>query len=236
VSVLDTEDPDLVSSVGKLDPKHFHALVENLETLRLRYEHVLRAEGDALSPEFLFGMGDGKTRKTRLSIISTKFLGDNAAIDFWVARLLGELGRWASRRPADSLQAVVFLDEADIYLPAQSKPATKDPMLDLLKRARSAGIGVFLATQSPGDLDYRCRDNIRTWFVGRVAEKTAIEKMKPLLSECRVNVAGKLANAKIGEFFKLENGEATELKATPSVMKTSQLAEDDILDAARSTV
>jgi hypothetical protein len=56
-----------------------------------------------------------------------------------------------------------------------------------------------------------------------------------ILSECRVNVAGKLALAKIGEFFKLENGEATELKATPSVMKTSQLAEEDILAAARST-
>lgn len=233
VKVLDEEDPELLSLVGRLDTKHFRALVENLETLRLRYEHLLREDGERLSPELLFGTGEHRRPRTRLSIISTKFLGDNAAIDFWIARLLGDLSRWASRSPASSLQAALFLDEADIYLPAQTKPATKEPMLDLLKRARSAGLGVFLATQSPGDLDYRCRDNIRTWFVGRVAEKTAVEKMKPLLSESRVNVSSKLANAKVGEFFKLQDGDAVELKATPSLMRTEQLPEDEIVRLAQ---
>lgn len=133
------------------------------------------------------------------------------------------------------LQAVLFLDEADIYLPTQSKPATKEPMLDLLKRARSAGLGVFIATQSPGDLDYRCRDNIRTWFVGRVAEKTAVEKMKPLLSECRTNVGGKLATAKVDEFFKLQDGDAIEFKASESLMKTAQMPEDEIAKLARAS-
>src|SRR6185436_4583866 len=42
VSLLDAEDPDLISAVGKLDSKHFRALVENLETLRLRHEALLR--------------------------------------------------------------------------------------------------------------------------------------------------------------------------------------------------
>lgn len=232
VSVLDEEDPDLVSLVGRLDTKHFKALVENLETLRLRYEHLLRDDGERLSPELLFGMDGSGNGRTRLSVVSTKFLGDNAAIDFWIARLLGELSRWASRSPASGLQGVVFLDEADIYLPAQSKPATKEPMLDLLKRARSAGLGVFLATQSPGDLDYRCRDNIRTWFVGRVAEKTAIEKMKPLLNEARVNVSTKLPTAKVGEFFKLQDGDVVEIKAGPALMKTVQMPEDEIVQLA----
>jgi DNA helicase HerA-like ATPase len=236
VSVLDSEDPDLVASIGKLDPKHFRALVENLETLRLRYEHLLRGGSERLSPELLFGLGEEKQAgRTRLSIISTKFLGDNAAIDFWVTRLIGELGRFASRSPSDHLQAVVFLDEADIYLPAQSKPATKEPLLDLLRRARAAGIGVMLATESPGDLDYRCRDNIRTWFVGRVAEKNAVDKMKPLLSECRINVGARLAAAKTGEFFKLEEGDVVELKAQPSLMKVTQLSEEAILEGARQS-
>jgi hypothetical protein len=234
VALLDDEDPDLVTAIGKLDPKHFRALVENLETLRLRYDHLLENGGEKLTPELLFGLGaEKKPGRTRLSIISTKFLGDNAAVDFWVTRLLGELARFASQHPADSLQAVVFLDEADIYLPAQSKPASKEPMLDLLRRARAAGIGMMLATQSPGDLDYRCRDNIRSWFVGRVAEKTAVDKMKPLLSECRINVGSKLAGAKTGEFFKLEDGDAIEFKATPALMKTTQLSEDEILEVAR---
>jgi hypothetical protein len=236
VSLLDDEDPDLVASIGKLDPRHFRALVESLETLRLRYVHLLESGGDVLSPELLFGRGaHQKPGRTRLSIISTKFIGDNAAIDFWVARLLGELGRWASRSPSDALQAVVFLDEADIYLPAQSKPATKEPVMDLLKRGRSAGVGVLLATQSPGDLDYKCRDNIRTWFVGRVAQKPAVDKMKPLLSECRINVSAKLAQAKTGEFFRLQDGDVTELRADLAVMKTEQMTEDAILAVAEAS-
>lgn len=234
VSLLDNEDPGLVASIGRLDPRHFRALVESLETLRLRYTHLLDTRDDTLSPELLLGLGPhGQPGRTRLSIISTKFIGDNAAVDFWVARLLGELGRWASRSPSDALQALVFLDEADIYLPAQSKPATKEPTLDLLKRGRSAGLGVFLATQSPGDLDYKCRDNIRTWFVGRVAERVAVDKMKPLLAECRINVGAKLAQAKTGEFFKLEDGEVIELKADPSLMRTVQMTEEAILRVAR---
>ena len=57
--------------------------------------------------------------------------------------------------------------------------------------------------------------------------------MKPLLSECRTSVESKLATAKIGEFFKLQDGEVTEFKATPSIMKTAQLPEDVILAASR---
>jgi DNA helicase HerA-like ATPase len=55
-----------------------------------------------------------------------------------------------AKSPQRRLQAVFLFDEADIYLPAGMKqPATKAPMEDLLKRARSAGVGVFLASQSP---------------------------------------------------------------------------------------
>jgi hypothetical protein len=92
----------------------------------------------------------------------------------------------------------------------------------------------MLATQSPGDLDYKSRDNIRTWFLGRVAEKTAITKMQPLLTESRVNVKGKLARQGIGEFFMLQGGAVTEIGADRSLMSTEQLAEDEIRDLARA--
>jgi DNA helicase HerA-like ATPase len=147
--------------------------------------------------------------------------------------MLSELARWASRNPSRKLQALVLFDEADIYMPAMRKPATKEPMQDLLRRARSAGLGVMLATQSPGDLDYKSRDNIRTWFLGRVAESTAVAKMQPLLSESRVNVKGKLARQSIGEFFMLQGGKVTELKADRSLLDTEQLAEDEIKELAR---
>lgn len=64
----------------------------------------------------------------------------------------------------------------------------------------------------------------------RAAERGAVDKMRPLLGECRINIGPKLAQAKIGEFFKLEEGEVVEFKADLSIMKTSQMTEDAILE------
>jgi hypothetical protein len=234
VALLDTEDADLVAAIGKLDTRHFRGLVENLETLRLRYDHLLRSGGEKLSPELLFGLGaESKPGRTRLSIIDTQFIGDAAAVDFWVARLFGELGRFASRRPAHSLQALVLVDEADIYLPVQGAPASKEPLLDLLKRGREAGLGVLLATHRPGDLDYRCRDSVRSWFVGGVEERGAIEAMKPLLRDYRVDIGCKLQSARSGEFFKLQDGDALELEAEPALLRAEPPTLDDVLRAAQ---
>lgn len=146
--------------------------------------------------------------------------------------MLVAMSRWCSRNPSAALQSVLFLDEADAYLPATSKPATKDPLLDLLKRARSAGVGVLLATQNPGDLDYKARDNIGTWWIGRVSSPPAIEKMKPLLSECRTDVSGSLATAGTGEFFQVSDGNVARIRSDRSIMDTTQLSEDRILQLA----
>jgi hypothetical protein len=127
-------------------------------------------------------------------------------------------------------------DEADLYLPALRQPATKAPMEDLIERARSAGLGLLLATQNPGDFDYKCRDNLRAWFVGRVKEAVSLAKMKPMLSECPVDVASRLPSQETGQFHLLRDGSATSLRADRSVMATEQLPEDEILAVARKTL
>jgi DNA helicase HerA-like ATPase len=58
-------------------------------------------------------------------------------------------------------------------------------MEDLLKRSRSAGVGVLLATQSPGDFAYKGKENVRTWVIGRVKEPRAITKRTPMLASSR---------------------------------------------------
>ena len=134
--------------------------------------------------ESLLGLGRyARDGRTRLSIIYTGFLGDNENILFWVSQFLSEALRFCQRNPNDELQAVVMFDEADLYIPANAKPATAEPLQSLLKRARSAGLGMMLATQSPGDLDYKSRDQITSWFIGRVREDTALRKLKAAFSE-----------------------------------------------------
>jgi hypothetical protein len=129
----------------------------------------------------------------------------------------------------------LLFDEADLYLPAIRQPPTKEPMEDLLRRARSAGLGLLLATQSPGDFDYKGRDNIRAWFVGQVKETTAIAKMKPMLSECRMDVESKLPAQEPGQFHLLRDGAATGLQADRSLIPAEQVPEDEILALARRT-
>jgi hypothetical protein len=234
IDLVDSADPLLVNAIGRLDHKHFPKLVENLETLRLNRGQLLSGGGASLEMDLLLGLGRfAVAGKTRLSIVSTKFLGDNSAIEFFVARLLIECGRWAGKHPSPRLQAVLLFDEADMYLPATRQPATKMPMENLLKRARSAGIGVMLATQSPGDMDYKCRENILSWLLGRIQQTTAIAKLKPMLSQFRGDVAGKLASQQTGEFQLVQNGDVVAFQADRSLLATEQLSDDEILRLAR---
>ena len=230
IEFIDGPDPALSNALGRLDAKHLKKLVDNLVTLRLTRGHLLEKSGEPLNIDALVQPQDGRVP---LSIVNTKFLGDNAGIEFWVAQFLMTLSRWTSQHPSEDLQLAVMFDEADMYLPAQRQPATKPLMEDLLKRARSAGVSVFLATQSPGDLDYKCRDKIRTWFVGRVKEKTALDKLKPMLSECKVDISAKLPVQQTGEFHLLQDGQVTPFRAHQSLLKTEQLSEQETLKLAR---
>lgn len=234
IAFIDAEDPSLVSAIGRLDTKLFGKIVQDLETFKLTNAKLVDGEGERLDIDSLLGRdGSVPSGKTRLSIVSTKFFGDMGKTMFWMAQFLIQLGRWASRRPSSTLQAVVMFDEADLYLPATSQPATKAPMENLLRRARSAGLGIMLASQSPGDFDYRCRDNIRTWCVGRITQPVAIQKMRPMLADVRVDVASKLAGRQVGQFFALSSGEATGFMARLPAILPEQLPETQILDLAR---
>jgi hypothetical protein len=230
IDLIHERGPDLVARVPRFDDKHFAHLVNDLETLRVSHGDLFDEGAEQLAASTLLEpAADGRTAFT---VISTKFLGDQHRVQFWVARLLVELSRWASRAPSDRLQALVMFDEADLYLPAgTTKPATKEPMQDLLRRGRSGGVGVVLASQSPGDFDYRVRDLITSWFVGKIGDKRSIDKMKPLF-EGRAGVAAKLAQQATGRFIAMGEGTAREIAAEPSLMKTEQLSEVEILELA----
>jgi hypothetical protein len=233
ISLIGDADPALVAAIGRLDTKLFNKLVQDLQTLDLTATQLFATSGEALSVDLLFGTGaHARPGRTRLSIVSTKFLRDDSQIEFWIAQMLFALLRWTTQNPRGSLQAVVLFDEADMYLPANRQPATKAPLESLLKRARSAGLGVLLATQSPGDMDYRCRDTIRSWFLGRIKENTALAKLKPMLSGAAGDVASRLPGQGTGEFHLARAGEVTQFSAYRNILTTEQLSERQLLTVA----
>jgi hypothetical protein len=232
--LVEDRDDALLVAVDGFDDRHYRKLGEDLHSLALHRRPLLAAAAEPLDIDTLLGRGArARPGRTRLSIVSTHFLGDPAATEFWVAQLLLALDRWRSRNAAPALQAVFLFDEADVYLPAVRQPATKAPLENLLRRARSAGIGLFLATQSPGDFDYKCRDQIRAWLIGRVKEQVALGKLKPMLEAGRVDAAAKLPGQGTGQFYLVREREVVAVQCEPSLIPTAQLPEERVLELAR---
>ena len=230
-----SEDDSLVNAIGHLEPKHFKKLLDDLASFQFLKGHLLAPGGERVNAERLFGLGGddpAPAGRTRLSIISTRFFDDTASALFWTAQFLLEIGRFAAKRPSSRLQGVVLFDEADLYLPAVGKPITKEPMENALRRWRSAGLGVMLASQSPGDFDYKCRENVRNGFLGRVKENTALNKMRPMLKEARTDIAAKLPGLEAGQFFVVREGQVESLAAVRSLVAAEQLSEAEILRLA----
>jgi GTPase SAR1 family protein len=239
IRLLEDEDPELTDLTQRMDPsgKLRRDLVAQLDSLRHRNSALFDGGGESLRMEALLGIGPyARTGRTRLSVIYTGFLGDNENILFWVSQFLAEALRFCQRNPNDELQAVVMLDEADLYIPANAKPATAEPLQSLLKRARSAGLGLMLATQSPGDLDYKSRDQITSWFIGRVREDTALRKLKAAFqSESGLDPAAVLPGQTVGEFHLVQEGLVRALKAQRSLINAEQVPFDRIEQLARET-
>jgi GTPase SAR1 family protein len=239
INLLEDEDPELTDLTQRMDPsgKVRRDLVAQLDSLRHRNAAMFATGGESLRMDALLGLGQyARKGRTRLSVIYTGFLGDNENILFWVAQFLSEALRFCQRNPNDALQAVVMLDEADLYIPANSKPATSEPLQSLLKRARSAGLGMMLATQSPGDLDYKSRDQITSWFIGRVREDTALRKLRAAFqSESGLDPAAVLPHQTVGEFHLVQEGLVRSLKAQRSLINAEQVPFDRIEQLARET-
>ena len=240
IQLLEDEDPELTELTQRMDPsgRIRRDLVAQLDSLRHRNASLFEGGGEPLRMDSLLGRGRNSRsdNRTRLSIIYTGFLGDNENILFWVAQFLSEALRFCQRNPNDELQAVVMFDEADLYIPANAKPATAEPLQSLLKRARSAGLGIMLATQSPGDLDYKSRDQITSWFIGRVREDTALRKLKAAFqSERGLDAASVLPGQTVGEFHLVQEGLVRPMRAQRSLINAEQVPFDRIEQLARET-
>ena len=240
IQLLEDEDPELTDLTQRMDPSGKHPprsrrparQPASPQLVAVRGRRRIAAHGVAARPR----AATRATGRTRLSIIYTGFLGDNENILFWVSQFLSEALRFCQRNPNDELQAVVMFDEADLYIPANAKPATAEPLQSLLKRARSAGLGIMLATQSPGDLDYKSRDQITSWFIGRVREDTALRKLKAAFqSESGLDPAAVLPGQTVGEFHLVQEGLVRPMKAQRSLILAEQVPFDRIEQLARET-
>ncbi len=107
--------------------------------------------------------------RPRVSIFYIAHLSENER-QFIITLLLENVLGWMNTLSGTtSLRALLYIDEMFGYFPSYPfNPPTKLPLLRLLKQARAFGLGMILATQNPGDLDYKGLSNAGTWFIGRL--------------------------------------------------------------------
>ena len=157
--------------VGVLDMESFYPAKDRFG-LALLINKLLAApgfqtwlEGEPLDIGRMLCTPEGRAR---VSIFSIAHLSDAERM-FFVSMLLNEVLGWVRTQPGTgSLRAIVCVDEIFGFLPPVAEPASKKPLLTLLKQARAFGVGILLATQNPADLDYRGLANAGTWFIGRL--------------------------------------------------------------------
>ena len=131
-------------------------------------------EGHEMDIQSLLHMPDGQPRH---SIFYLAHLSDAERM-FFVTLLLSAVESWVRTQVGvSSLRAILYMDELFGYLPPQSNPPSKQPLLRLLKQARAYGLGLLLATQNPVDLDYKALSNAGTWFIGKLQTERDKERL-----------------------------------------------------------
>jgi hypothetical protein len=140
-------------------------LVMALNTLLASPAFAAWTEGMPMDMDQLLG-GPAAPRAT---IVSVAHLDDRQRA-FVIALLVSELVAWMRRQPAsDGLRALLYMDEVQgIVPPHPTNPPTKGPLLTLFKQGRAYGVGAWVATQNPVDLDYKALGNAGVKLVGRL--------------------------------------------------------------------
>ncbi len=142
-------------------------------------------KGEPLDIERLLWAPSGKPR---VSIFYIAHLEDAERM-FFVTLLLEQVIGWMRRQPGTtSLRAILYFDELFGYFPPHpANPASKRPLLTLLKMARAFGLGLMLTTQNPVDLDYKGLTNAGTWFIGKLQtdrdKARVLEGMEGVITE-----------------------------------------------------
>lgn len=163
--------------------------------------------GRPLDIREMFGqLGDDgpvATGRARLSIVYLNHLSVENQQRF-LALLFSSLYQWMLTQ-GDCLSGLLYVDEIAAICPPVKKTPAKESLMLLLRQARKYGLCCLLATQTPGDVDYRAMSQCFTQAIGNVQGDTPVAKVQSLMSAWpNVNVdelLKRVKSASRGEFI-----------------------------------
>ena len=134
-------------------------------------------QGEPLDIDKLFQVGT----KTPVNVIYLRGIQTDEDRAFFVETLLRQLYSWMRRqRGVQNLRFLLYFDEVYGYCPPANvkEPPSKKGLILLIKQARAFGLGIVLATQNPGDVDYKALGNVNVLLIGRLATRVDLDKVK----------------------------------------------------------
>lgn len=180
--LLNLDDATKAEFGRYLDAKKIDAACQKLARLDVGARRLLFHEGLALDIDLLLGLGDDSAAiegKTRLSVVYLNTLHSQEDKEFFVAALVERLYNWMLRNPSNDPQALFYIDEVAPFIPPVRKPACKPALSLLFKQARKYGVCCLMATQNPGDVDYKAMAQFGTWAIGRLTTRQDMKKVQP---------------------------------------------------------
>lgn len=95
--------------------------------------------------------------------------------------LINELYDYRRKQGVDSPMTITVLDEADLFIPNESKDdlteKMKESCITIARRGRKFGLGIGIATQRAALLDTQVMGNLHTYFISKLPRKYDREKV-----------------------------------------------------------
>ncbi|MFT4260949.1 MAG: ATP-binding protein [Candidatus Woesearchaeota archaeon] len=140
--------------------------------------------------------------KNNLSVFDLRFVHSQQEKQLVVEKILFEIYKFLLEKGgSEKLKYILYIDEiAGLLPPAPSNPPVKKILELLIRQARAFGLGIILATQNPGDIDYKILGNIGTRFIGKLRTENDMEKVATALDMAPSDLKQEIASLKTGMF------------------------------------
>ena len=200
-----------------VNPKKLDQALRKLARLDVGSRRLLFHEGLPLNIDLLYGRGPASAStkgKTRLSVIYLNTLNSPEDKEFIIATLAEQLYAWMLKNPSKAPQSLFYIDEVAPFIPPVRVPACKPPLSLIFKQARKYGVCCLMATQNPGDVDYKAMAQFGTWAIGRLTTRQDQKKIQPTINALDPDKAddlmATLPTLQAGEFLLLSPDEFSE--------------------------
>ncbi len=182
IEILQDMPESIAEVVSVITTESFlRGLIKKLSLLTLGSRKLIFQTGIPANIDVLLGL-DNPNGKTRISIIYLNTLSSNEEKEFFISSIAQLLYNWMLKNPPksdfNSIQCALFLDEVAPYIPPIKKPACKESLELLFRQGRKYGVCCIIATQSPGDIDYKAIGQFSTFTLGTLNTKQDIDKVK----------------------------------------------------------